>query len=235
MVYQGSKTKYAKYIVPILQKLINDNNIETFIDGMCGGCNIIDKIKCNEKIALDINNNLIELYNIAVYHPELFNPPEIVTKEMFYDAKTNPSKYYNWEIALFSIFASFNCKGFIGGYCAISGNRNRYDEKLRNFKKQIPLLQNVKFLAASIFDINPKDAVIYLDPPYAGTTGYDTSKNFNHDEFWKKVRKLSENNIVIVSEQQAPEDFDIIWELETKRTIKGINKYTYERLFRLNN
>lgn len=55
MVYQGSKTKYAKEIVPILQNEIDKNNIKTFIDGMCGGCNIIDKIKCENKIAYDIN------------------------------------------------------------------------------------------------------------------------------------------------------------------------------------
>ena len=32
MVYMGSKSKYAKSIVPILQRLINDNNIHTCKD-----------------------------------------------------------------------------------------------------------------------------------------------------------------------------------------------------------
>lgn len=66
MVYQGSKTRYAQYIVPILQKTINITNAETFIDGCCGGCNIIQDIKCKNKIAIDLNNDLIELYKYAI-------------------------------------------------------------------------------------------------------------------------------------------------------------------------
>ena len=30
MVYMGSKSKYAKYIVPILQKAIDDNKVDTY-------------------------------------------------------------------------------------------------------------------------------------------------------------------------------------------------------------
>ena len=44
MVYMGSKAKYAESIVPILQKVIDDNNIEIYIEPFVGGANIIDKI-----------------------------------------------------------------------------------------------------------------------------------------------------------------------------------------------
>jgi len=44
MVYMGSKAKYAKYIVPILQKTINKNDVDTYIECFVGGANIIDKI-----------------------------------------------------------------------------------------------------------------------------------------------------------------------------------------------
>ena len=45
MVYMGSKAKYAEHIVPILQKAIDDNGVETYIECFVGGANIIDKIK----------------------------------------------------------------------------------------------------------------------------------------------------------------------------------------------
>ena len=61
MVYQGSKNKIAKYIVPIIQKYIDDNNITTYIEPFCGGLNIIDKIKCKNRIASDYNEDLIAL------------------------------------------------------------------------------------------------------------------------------------------------------------------------------
>ena len=37
MIYQGSKNRLAKYIIPILQKYIDENNIKLFIDCFCGG------------------------------------------------------------------------------------------------------------------------------------------------------------------------------------------------------
>ena len=46
MKYVGSKNKLAKYIVPILQKIIDSNGIQKYIEPFCGGCNVIDKIKC---------------------------------------------------------------------------------------------------------------------------------------------------------------------------------------------
>ena len=62
MVYQGSKTKYAKYIVPILQEVIDKGNYKCFVDGCCGGCNIVDKINAETRIAVDIDPGLIALY-----------------------------------------------------------------------------------------------------------------------------------------------------------------------------
>ena len=44
MVYMGSKNRYAPYIVPILQKTIDEHNADTYIECFVGGANIIDKI-----------------------------------------------------------------------------------------------------------------------------------------------------------------------------------------------
>lgn len=41
----GSKSRIAKDIVPIIQKCIDDNNLETYIEPFVGGANVIDKIK----------------------------------------------------------------------------------------------------------------------------------------------------------------------------------------------
>lgn len=45
----GSKSRIAKYIIPIIQRYIDDNKINTYIEPFCGGCNIIDKIKSDKK------------------------------------------------------------------------------------------------------------------------------------------------------------------------------------------
>ena len=49
MKYMGSKSRIAKYIVPIIQNYIDDYNIKTYVEPFCGGCNVIDKI--NAKIS----------------------------------------------------------------------------------------------------------------------------------------------------------------------------------------
>ena len=48
-----------------------------------------------------------------------------------------------------------------------------------------------------------------------------------------RVRELSKENYVFVSEQNAPADFDMIWEMEAKRTNGANNNFkATEKLFR---
>ena len=62
MVYMGSKSRVAKYIVPIIQQCIDDNNLSVYIEPFAGGMNIVDKIKAPFCIASDKNQYLIALF-----------------------------------------------------------------------------------------------------------------------------------------------------------------------------
>lgn len=74
--------------------------------------------------------------------------------------------------------------------------------------------------------------MIYCDPPYQGTKGYLNATQFNYDTFWETMRRWSSNNIVLVSEQNAPEDFTSIWEQDVSRSIKAKSKSkATEKLF----
>ena len=46
-----------------MQKCIDDNNLETYIESCVGGGNIIDKIKCKNRIGNDSNEYLIDFWN----------------------------------------------------------------------------------------------------------------------------------------------------------------------------
>jgi DNA adenine methylase len=59
------------------------------------------------------------------------------------------------------------------------------------------------------------NALFYLDPPYNGTKQYSKQK-INYEEYYDFCRKLSENNIVVVSEYNMPDDFTCIWKKECK-------------------
>ena len=56
MRYMGSKNKYSKILVPIIQKYIDENNIENFISCFCGGANLEDKIQCKNVIARSLTD-----------------------------------------------------------------------------------------------------------------------------------------------------------------------------------
>lgn len=214
MVYMGSKNRYVKYICPILQKTIDKKGIKIFYDVCVGGGHIIENIKCENKIGIDINEDLINLYNYAI-NGGIF--PEKITREDWDNAKAGKGE--SWWRALVSFFASYMARGFEGGY-ALNSKRNFYYERLINFKKQIPLIKDCNFIQGDILTYNfLPNSVIYVDPPYKNTKKYGVSKNFNYEIFWNKIRQLSKDNYVFVSEQKAPNDFIPIWELKTNRNI----------------
>ena len=58
----GSKSRIAKYIVPIIQRYIDENNIDTYVEPFVGGANVIDKINCNIRITQKENYHYMNLF-----------------------------------------------------------------------------------------------------------------------------------------------------------------------------
>lgn len=236
----GSKARIAKYIVPIIQSYIDKNNIETYYEPFCGGCNIIDKIKCKNKIGSDIQEYLIELYKNL---DKVSTLPEFVTREHYSEVRdcynTKSDKYPKWYVGAIGFLASYNGRFYDGGFSGLvktkHGNvRNYYDEAKRNLEAQIPNLQGIQWFCADYreTDKDIKNWLFYCDIPYKDTKQYGSCKNFNHDEFWQWVRDMSKNNIVIVSEQQAPDDFKCIWQQDIIRSIDNTKRVnSVEKLF----
>lgn len=142
MVYMGAKSKYAKHIVPILQKCIDENNVTTYIEPFCGGCNIIDKIKCENKFAYDRSDTLIALLSLAAEdfdkvmkdgNRELWDKGKAYVK----DGKM-PEDMTLAEIGAMEFFASYCNGGFPRGYAKNTDTRNYYKEAYRNLEKQAP-------------------------------------------------------------------------------------------------
>lgn len=232
MVYQGGKSKYAQYIVPILQNVIDEGGYSTFIDGCCGGCAIIDKIKCDNKIAIDNNKYLIALFNHLIFGGMIQEDPP--SKAVWDKVKADKEAYPDWYVGLIEHLCSFNGRGFIGGYGADSATRHYYIQRRANLLAQMDNLKDVKFIADDINNLQVKNCVIYIDPPYNHTKKYDSliGNPFDYDKFWNTARRLSKDNIVFISEESAPEDFESVWSIEVVRNIKGNKKVSIEALFR---
>lgn len=243
MKYMGSKNRIAKYIVPILQECIDKNNIEIYVESCVGGANIIDKINCKTKIGTDNNPYLIALLKFARdnYNKENAFPLDI-DKELYskvresYNKQTN--EYSDYYKGLVGFLASRNGRFFDGGYATPLPTRNWYDEAKRNLLKQAPSLKGIKFATQDYLyykDKNIRNCLFYLDPPYKDTKSYKFAKDFNHEEFWQFARDISKDNYVFISELEAPDDFECIYEQEIKRGIqkkKGVDKVkSVEKLF----
>lgn len=240
MVYMGSKSKYTQYIVPILQKVINDRGVNLYIEPFVGGANVIDKIKCERRIGYDRSDTLIALLRQA---REDFS--QVLTdgnRELWDKGKgyvkdgIMPDDMSLAEIGAMEFFASFSNGGFPRGYAKNAAGRNYFKEARANMEKQAPNLKGIEFYQSNYYNLRRlQGAVIYCDPPYANTKhyGYASQEKMDYERFWNWVREMSKDNYVFVSEQTAPEDFEIIWEMEAKRTCGKDNNFkATEKLFR---
>lgn len=237
----GSKSKIADSILPIIQQKIKDYNIKTYIEPFCGGCNVIDKVVCDRKIASDNHKCLIAIFkNLDKIH----TLPEFVTREHYSEVRncfnSNDDLFDDWYIGAIGFLASYNGRFFDGGYAGLVNTRvgtvrNYYDEAKRNLEEQCPRLKGIEFENIDYkYYTDFKDCLFYLDPPYRNKKQYGSSKGFNHDEFWDWCRHMSKKNIVLISEQEAPSDFKCIWQQEVKRTIDNNKRVNaVEKLFEI--
>ncbi len=248
MKYMGSKQRIAKFIVPIIQNYIDENNITQYIEPFVGGANIIDKIECKLKIGTDLNKYLIALLNRVKNDLPLYQDVDKNTYNLcknYYNHKIDEPHFEDWEIGNIGFLASYNGRWFDGGYgkpvfeTTKNGKRfrNYYQEAKNNLLKQA---QNLFFKDCCFYcsdyenylNLHIENTLFYVDPPYQNTTKYSNAFKFDYIRFWNWCRQMSKKNIVIISELNAPDDFKCIWEHKANRSINVKNKSNQiEKLF----
>lgn len=231
MNYMGSKRRIARHIVPIIQEYIDKQGNGVYVEPFVGGANVIDKIKCEYRLGADINKYLIALFRHLQSGGAL---PDMISREEHADVRANKEKYDPWLVGCVGFLASYDGKffsGYAGGSHAKSGTtRNYYAEARKNVLQQAAALREIEFIRFDYRKLGFTDCVIYCDPPYAGKAQY--GNKFNHSEFWDIMRKWSENNIVLISEETAPQDFKVIWQGDVKRGLAHVSSRTAtEKLF----
>lgn len=241
--YLGSKNKIAKNIVPIIQRCIDENNITTYIEPFVGGANVIDKIKCDNKIGSDTNKYLIALLNKLKNEPDCF--PSEISKEHYADVKNdyqqNGTKYEDYYKGLIGFCGAFRGKFFDScacfDYVSEGKTRNNYKESLNNILKQRKNILDVEFSVKDYISYKPdkyENCVFYCDIPYKGTYNYNVE--FDYEQFYEWVKQMSKNNYVFVSEYEMPEDFTLVYEQAKKMCLQAQSKrfvvteklYTYK-------
>ena len=213
MVYMGSKRRIKKRLIPILQEYIDTNGITTYVEPMVGGANIIDSIKCDNRIGYDCHPYLVELLkHISLTGGE--GIPLDISRQEYQDVKDHIEDYPMWYAGLVGFCASYSGK-WMAGYasCYRKTGKSRASEMLNNIRKQAPLLKGVRFDCASYKDIVvPEGSLVYLDPPYRNTTAYKGTESIDYEDLYDWAREISKTSKVFVSEYQMPEDFKLVAE-----------------------
>ena len=240
MKYMGSKARIKKEILPLILKDRQPNQF--FVDLMSGGMNLIDGVEGN-RIANDLNFYLIEMWRKLL---EGWIPDEFYEKEIHYSVKKTPEKYPAYLVGYVRFICSFGGDwngGFAGYYPESRRNKNgvlpSYQKEGKNgIIKQLEKLKGVIFFSKNYYEVKiPSNSIVYLDPPYKGTTGYFT--DFDHEFFYNFARKLKKDgHKVFISEYEMPSDFICVWQKEISSQLSangksGGNKKSIEKLFTL--
>jgi DNA adenine methylase len=208
LAFVGSKAKGADHILKWLNHPMFDNM--NYIEPFCGYCHILRRVENKKSYkASDCNHLLITLLKAVQNKRPL---PKISEREYY---KLKPQKGNTLRRAI-ACFTYSYCGKAWGGYVdkyVRNGQKKSYSEERKNYYRD--LQHNDQFMSSTIREIDYKklnfsNKLIYCDPPYACTTGYKKGNDnnvFDSQHFWNTVRKWSKNNIVFVSEYNAPPDF----------------------------
>ena len=218
MRYFGGKVRVSNELSTFLNSQLKEN--QPFVDLFCGSCNIITKIDSNRlRIANDKHKYLIAMWK------ELQNgwtPPTNLSEEEYQYIKNNKE-----EKMYLSGFVGFGCSfagKWFGGYCK-SEDRNYCLNAKRSCEKKISFLKDVQFFNEDYSNVYiPTGSLVYCDIPYKNTTPYCKKEVgiFDHEKFYEWVRCNSDKYEIYISEykENIPEDFEIIWEMESKKDIR---------------
>ena len=232
MKYMGSKNRIAKHILPIILKGRKED--QWYVEPFVGGGNSIDKVDGN-RLGSDSNKYVSAL----LHYLSLGFLPKEISKEKYQAIKQFKDDYPDWLVGYAGICCSYSGKwfgGFAGEVDTKGGIRNYQKEALSNIEKQSLGLVGAIFKGDSYQKLCiPKNSIIYCDIPYAGTTKYKDT--FCHVAFWDWCReKAKTGHQVFISEYNAPDDFECVWQQEVKSSLSangkaGGNKVSIERLF----
>lgn len=210
MRYLGGKSKIRNEVSTFLRLCNIDNR--AYFEPFVGGAWILQEMGGN-RVTSDGNDSLIAMYKSL---QNGWIPPDHVTEDEW-------SVYRELDEIQKDPMQSF-CRigcGFAGdwngGYAKDSSEKSYAKSTKNSLLKQLPSIKNVEFIYGLYNEHNPKNMLIYCDPPYEGTTEYGAMGKFNHEEFWQTIRKwVKDGNIVVISEYNAPKDFVCVKEIESQ-------------------
>ena len=234
MKYQGGKHKIGTILAKIINDKVNTNIVDGYFEPFCGSLGVFkNMIKYDYKkyIANDLQPDLILMWKEL--QRDKLDLPDNFSEELWIKLKTSPSPNELKAVAGYGM--SYGGQYFSGYIQKHSNNSGRdfykeFKNSILKIKKQLQR-REIEYYNKNYYDFKPVNMLIYCDPPYKNTTGYKVGK-FDSDMFWNIMREWSKNNHVFISEEEAPDDFEVIWEQDKRRTLNSkVREHKTEKLF----
>ena len=215
--YVGGKFKLLPQILPLFP-----DNINTFYDMFCGGCNVgvnikANKIVCNDKEKVVINlmndwkqinsNQALKLLEETINKYKLTKTNEEGFKNIRNDYNRGEKSWYMFYAMLTNAFnyqIRFNKNGEYN--MPFGRNRSYFNPTLKSrFVKFIDRLNNIniEFLNKDFRYLEPKELndkdFVYFDPPYLVTcAAYNEKDGWNQQDdidLMNLCDRLNDNNV----------------------------------------
>lgn len=222
-MYQGGKSRQAKRIAALINRVAGDIYIEPFV----GAANVIARVNKRIRVGADLHEDLVMMWRMwQAATDQLVFVPLTIDEQTYKSFKHNDPSGLR---GLIGFGASWGGKWF-GGFARGEG-RDFYNEAVRSTMKLSESMADVFWVHADYRELSyPRGAVVYFDPPYEDVTAYSHLPQFDHDEFWQFATDLSVHSKVLVSERFAPAGWERVLTFEAggySPTGQGSNhKYT---------
>lgn len=221
--YHGGKQRIGLEIaenIHLTSTMIEDHTdftIKGYCEPFCGMLGVyrhIPALFADHKPKLkykagDTNKSVIKMWQRA---QKGWKPPKSCT-EAYYEKlrKQTRSSAERGFIGHQYSYGGQYFRGFAGKY----GKNTSQPDAANRVVKIAANLPMVEFSAGSYTQFLPLVGyVIYCDPPYAKRNEYFEENgdrvHFDNEVFWLVMQYLSQNNIVFISEYEAPKDFKLI-------------------------
>lgn len=225
MRYFGGKQKIAKHLAAVL----NEFPAATYWEPFCGACSVMERIDAPHRLATDVHPDLILLWQAL---QRGWIPPTGLGRDEYYalKAETEPS-----ALRAFAGFGCSNSGRWFEGWAHDSTGRNYARNAHNSLLKKLTNLRDVEFRCLDYRDLDlgllTPPLLVYCDPPYAASTKKYAAGAFDVPAFWDWVRATDSRpeTRVLVSEYEAPEDFEAVWSRAVKTDLKSATGEKYRR------
>lgn len=194
---------------PIIQAIAA--NKKKYVEPFGGGLNMYTSIRHPDKQAYDINPHLVALINGVAAGRSL---PDLYDAELYHAARVDradPVAFDDFTIGAFGFLATYAGRWF-AGFSVRLGGRDYVRERVSNLDRQLAGVPRPLNFEVSAYQDIPvtSDTCYYLDPPYAGTTGYRDAFEFGPFLAWARDLASDPSNVVLLSGYEVPEGASVL-------------------------